>query len=79
MALAFVVMMEVAKSAQKDLKAMMDGVKSINKAKAEWRAALGEANANAAADSDAAFQVVATLYVRPVTAEMQALRRKLGG
>jgi putative addiction module CopG family antidote len=37
MALAFIVMMEAAKSAQEDLKAIMDGVKLINKEKEGWR------------------------------------------
>ncbi|MDT4936322.1 MAG: hypothetical protein QOK11_4214 [Pseudonocardiales bacterium] len=37
MALAFIVMMEAAKSAREDLKAIMDGVKAINKQKEGWR------------------------------------------
>jgi hypothetical protein len=39
MALCFIVMMEAAKSAEDDLKAIMEGVKSINEQKAEQRAA----------------------------------------
>jgi hypothetical protein len=37
MAMAFIVMMEAAKSAREDLKAIMDGVKAINKQKEGWR------------------------------------------
>jgi hypothetical protein len=37
MALAFIVIMEAAKSAREDLKAIMDGVKAINEAKARCR------------------------------------------
>lgn len=37
MALAFIVMMEAAKSAQEDLKSVMDGVKTINKQKQSLR------------------------------------------
>lgn len=37
MAVAFIVMMEATKSAQEDLKSIMDGVKIINKAKDGWR------------------------------------------
>ena len=36
MALAFIVIMEAAKSAREDLKAIMDGVKAINKEKEGW-------------------------------------------
>ena len=48
MALAFVVMMEAAKSAREDLKSIMDGVKSINRDKAAWRELTSEAKAAAA-------------------------------
>lgn len=37
MALAFIVMMEAAKSAQEDLKTIMEGVNAINKKKEGWR------------------------------------------
>ena len=40
MALAFIVMMEAAKSAREDLKSIMDGVKSINKEKQDSRSEL---------------------------------------
>jgi hypothetical protein len=42
MAVAFIVMMEATRSAQEDLKSIMDGVKSINHAKSEIRAELDE-------------------------------------
>ena len=49
MALAFIVMMEAAKSAREDLKAIMDGVKAINKEKEGWRAVSNTINKFAAA------------------------------
>ena len=42
MALVFIVMMEAAKSAQEDLKAIMDGVKAINKEKQALREKIRE-------------------------------------
>ncbi len=48
MALCFIVMMEAAKSAQEDLKAIMDGVKAINKDKEGWRAVSNTVNSSAA-------------------------------
>ncbi|MCC6810283.1 MAG: hypothetical protein IT381_22830 [Deltaproteobacteria bacterium] len=48
MALAFIVMMEAAKSAREDLKAIMDGVKAINKEKEGWRQVSNEVNKLAA-------------------------------
>lgn len=51
MALAFIVMMEAAKSAQEDLKAVMDGVKAINRAKAALREVLAKSNRDAAANA----------------------------
>jgi hypothetical protein len=78
MALLFIVLMESAKSAREDLKAIMEGVKAINKAKQEWRSVLGLAATDAAADdSDASFQVVAALYAGHVTTRVRALRRDL--
>ena len=49
MALAFIVMMEAAKSAREDLKAIMDGVKAINKEKEGWRSVANTMNRYAAA------------------------------
>ena len=51
MALAFIVMMEAAKSAREDLKAIMDGVKAINKEKEGWRKVAKAINSLAAAGS----------------------------
>lgn len=48
MALCFIVMMEASKSAQEDLKAVMAGVKEMNKQKAALREALGMINKRAA-------------------------------
>jgi putative addiction module CopG family antidote len=48
-AMAFLVMMEAAKSAREDLKAIMDGVKAINKEKEGWRTVLNTINTFAAA------------------------------
>jgi len=49
MAMAFIVMMESAKSAREDLKAIMDGVRAINKQKEGWRKVAQAVNAMAAA------------------------------
>lgn len=49
MAMCFIVMMEAAKSAQEDLKAIMEGVKAINKEKEEQRKRLNEMQKTAAA------------------------------
>lgn len=46
-AIAFLVMMEAAKSAQEDLKAIMAGVKAINSAKASQRESLNRVQASA--------------------------------
>jgi hypothetical protein len=44
MALASIVIMEAAKSAREDLKAIMDGVKAINKQKEGWRQVANQVN-----------------------------------
>ncbi len=44
MALAFIVMMEASKSAREDLKAIMDGVKNINKEKEDLRTVSNQTN-----------------------------------
>jgi hypothetical protein len=49
MAMAFVVMTEAAKSAREDLKAIMDGVRAINRAKEGWREVARTINEMAAA------------------------------
>jgi hypothetical protein len=43
-ALAFIVLMEAAKSAREDLKAIMDGVRAINKQKQGWRQVANQIN-----------------------------------
>lgn len=52
-AIAFIVMMEAAKSAQEDLKAIMDDVKEINDQKKAMRAAMAEVKAHLAELHDA--------------------------
>lgn len=47
MALAFIVMMEAAKSAREDLKSIMAGVKAINAAKADFRESTSGSSARA--------------------------------
>lgn len=42
-AIAFLVLMQAAKSAKEDLKAVMDGVKQINKSKQDWRELIEQA------------------------------------
>jgi hypothetical protein len=51
-ALIFIVMMELAKSAREDLKAIMDGVKAINEEKQRWRDVNESLHAMAAALRD---------------------------
>jgi hypothetical protein len=48
-AVAFLVLMEAAKSAQEDLKSIMDGVRAINAAKQRWREILCQVNRDVAA------------------------------
>ena len=50
-ALAFLVLMEAAKSAQEDVRAIMAGVKAINAAKRALRDLLGKVNRDAAANA----------------------------
>ena len=57
MALAFIVMMEASKSAREDIKAIMDGVKAINKQKEGWRQVSSEVNKLAAGAALAAEAV----------------------
>jgi hypothetical protein len=51
-ALVFIVLMEASKSAQEDLKSIMDGVKSINKQKEGWRHVQDEINKLTTSGSD---------------------------
>jgi putative addiction module CopG family antidote len=50
MALCFIVMMEAAKSAREDLKAIMDGVKAINAAKQAYRELIDQVQRDVAAN-----------------------------
>jgi Tfp pilus assembly protein PilP len=70
MAIAFLVMMEAARSAQEDLKAIMAQVKSANAAKARQRAALQQA-ADAKPSPYAATSTIAA--TRPSAAPREAL------
>lgn len=87
MALAFIVMMEAAKSAREDLKAIMDGVKSINKEKEAARKVANEINKSAASASptptpapDRAAQLVAaarSIAGKTQGANLSAIARRL--
>jgi Arc/MetJ-type ribon-helix-helix transcriptional regulator len=69
MALAFIVMMEAAKSAREDLKAIMDGVKAINKAKQGWRDVMDMVNRDAAANAGCRTEGQALEFSRGVGTE----------
>ncbi len=51
-AIAFLVLMQAAKSAQEDLKAVMDGVKQINKSKQDWRELIEQARHHSRSKDD---------------------------
>lgn len=76
MAIAFAVLMEASKSAREDLKAVMENVKAINDAKVAWRKELKLAK-ETAADADAGFHAIATLYVDQVMIDMKRLSQDL--
>ena len=63
MAIAFIVMMEAAKDAREDLKAIMDGVKAINTAKHRMRELLSlmlrDLSANAGCEKSGRMPMVA--------------------
>jgi hypothetical protein len=77
-ALSFLVLMEAARSAQEDLKAIMEGVKAINKEKAGWRRP-DTGKQPSGFDFEAIFQLMATLYAKQLDAELQAIRDDLDG
>ena len=81
MGLAFIVLMESAKSAQEDLKAIMAGVKAINKEKQGWRAVANTLNSYGAAgkpDVDCARETVKnTLDSMSEMGEMESLRLQM--
>jgi hypothetical protein len=82
MAIAFIVMMEAAKSAQEDLKAIMAQVKAINREKGQLRELMNEASEarpsrRAALDFDGVLQLLLTLYEKQIEAEARELLNRL--
>jgi hypothetical protein len=51
-AIAFLVLMQASKSAQEDLKSIMDGVKNINKSKQHWRESIEQASNHPKSNDD---------------------------
>ena len=74
-ALGFIVMMQAAKSAQEDLKAIMEQVKAINSAKAALRAQVKPPRGQATLDFEATFQLMATLYAKQLEAELEEIQQ----
>ena len=68
-ALAFLVLMQASRSAQEDMRAVMDQVREINAAKKRWREQRRPTRADET-DLDAVFQLVATLYVKQLQADL---------
>jgi len=73
-ALAFLVLMEASKSAQDDLKSIMDGVKAINDAKSKLP---GSRDPHGSLDVDAILQLMLTVYGVNLEAEFDAIRKDL--
>ena len=74
-ALAFLVLMQAAKSAQEDLRAVMAQVKAITAAKRRLREK-ARPPLPEELDYEAIFHVVATLYAKQLQAEMTELLEK---
>jgi len=74
-AVAFLVLMQAAKSAQEDVRAVMAQVKAITAAKRRLREKSRPAVADEL-DYEAVFHVVATLYAKQLQAEMAELLEK---
>ena len=74
-AMAFLVLMQAAASAQEDLRAVMDQVRAITAAKKRFRDRSGPVLAEEL-DYEAVFHVVATLYAKQLQAEMAELLEK---
>lgn len=74
-AMAFLVLMQAAKSAQEDLRAVMDQVKAITAAKKGFRDRARPPLAEEL-DYEAVFQLVATLYAKQLQAELAELLEK---
>lgn len=82
MALAFLVMMEAAKSARDDLKAIMEQVKAVNAAKRELCRLFRMKNKthrvqHGALDFESVFCLMATLYARHLDEEADELLDRL--
>jgi hypothetical protein len=71
-ALAFLVLMQAAKSAQDDLKAIMEGVKEVNRAKAAMRDELQQRK-RTALDFDAILQLMLVVYAKQHEEEAEEL------
>ena len=84
-ALAFLVLMAAAKSAQEDLRAIMGEVKAINEAKKKMRTSLDKKRGarhprprqQGGLDLEAIFQLIATLYAKQLAAEVDELLGEL--
>ena len=81
-AMAFIVLMEAARSAQDDLKAIMQGVKAANAAKKKLRALFKEKGKThhvgaGALDFESMFGLMATLYAKHLDEEAGDLLDKL--
>jgi len=75
--LAFIVMMQASKSAQDDLKAIMEQMKAINQAKAGLRALVKPSRGQTALAFEATFQLMATLYAKQLEAELDQIHQDL--
>ena len=73
-ALAFLVLMETSKSAQDDLKSIMDGVNAINTAKSKLP---GSRDPQGALDLDSILQLMLTVYGMNIDAEFCSMRKDL--
>lgn len=75
-AVAFLVLMQASKSAQEDLKAIMEQVKDINEAKRKLRATLNP-HEKPGLDIDGVLQLMATLYLQESEADLRRLQDHL--
>jgi hypothetical protein len=80
--LAFLVLMQASKSAQDDLKAILDQVKAINNAKAKQRELLDKVKAAKASrqttlDFESTLQLMLTAYAKQLEAELDSIQHDL--
>ena len=75
-ALAFLVLMQAAESAQEDVRAVMDQVKAITAAKKGFRDKARPLLPDEV-DAEAAFHLVSTLYAKQLQAELEGLLEKV--